>query len=181
MFSAGILFFAIFFYMRWQALEYSASDRLSAAYIFLTMGDRTRGVETLNDTVSNYPNAPASYQARLTLGDFLIEEGKYDEALPFLQKTYEKGKPETFKPLGLFRIIYLYGAKKDYDNAVFYSNEFIKNFPNNYLIKDVYINLAGFYALKNLPEEEKRIYREILSKFPATNEAAKADEALKEL
>ncbi|MDR3113685.1 MAG: tetratricopeptide repeat protein [Endomicrobium sp.] len=180
-FAAGILFFTIFFYIRWQSLDYSASDRVSAAYMFFSMGDKARGIESLNTAVLSFPNAPASYQARLALSDFLIEEKKYDEALPLLQRTYEKGKPAAFKPLGLFRMIYLYGSKKDYDNAVFYSTEFIKNFSGSYLIKDVYINLAQFYELKNSPQDAKRVYSEILSNFPATNEAAKADEALKGL
>ena len=180
-FTVGILFLAVFVYTRWQSLDYSASDRLSAAFALLGMGDRAQAVQYLNDTISRFPNTAAAYQARLTAGDILTEEAKYDEALPLFQRTYEKGNPPSFKPLALFRIIYLYGSKKDYDNAIFYSNEFIKKFSSNYLIKDVYMNLAQFYAFKNLPEESRRVYREILINFPATNEAAKADEILKGL
>jgi tetratricopeptide (TPR) repeat protein len=147
----------------------------------MSMGDKTRAIQALNDTIAAFPNASAAYQARLTVGDFLIEEAKYDEALPLFQRTYEKGKPAAFKPLALFRMIYLYGSKKDYDNAILYSNEFIKKFGDNYLIKDVYINLARFYEFKNSPEDAVRVYQEILLNFPATGEAAKADEALKGL
>jgi len=180
-FSVGILFFAIFVYTRWQSLDYSASDRLSAAYASLSTGNKAQAVQYLNDTISRFPNTPAAYQARLTAGDILTEDAKYDEALLLFKTAYEKGRPAALKPLALFRIIYLYGSKKDYDNAVLYSNEFIKKFGGNYLIKDVYMNLAKFYAIKNSPEDAKRVYNEILINFPATNEAAKADEILKGL
>ncbi|MDR2192282.1 MAG: tetratricopeptide repeat protein [Endomicrobium sp.] len=180
-FTVGVLLFAIFVFMRWQALDYSASDKLSAAYMLISSGDRTQAVQYLNDTISRFPNTPAAYQARLTLGDILTETAQYDEALPLFQITYKKGKPAALKPLGLFRMIYLYASKKDYDNAILYSNEFVKNFSGNFLIKNVYMNLAQFYTIKNLPEDAKRVYTEILTNFPATNEAAKADEILKGL
>ncbi|MDR1942240.1 MAG: tetratricopeptide repeat protein [Endomicrobium sp.] len=178
-FVIGLLFFSIFIYMRFQTIESSASDRLSAAYMFFASGDRNQALSYLNDTISLFPKTPSAYQARLVAGDYFIEESKYDEALPYLQTAYEKAKPENMRPLALVRIIYLYDLKKDYEKAILYSNEFINKYDGNYLIKDVYMNLARFYILSGLPEDAKRIYNDVLIKFPATNEAAKAEENLK--
>jgi tetratricopeptide (TPR) repeat protein len=148
--------------------------------MFFASGDRDKALSYLNDTISLFPKTPAAYQARLVAGDYFTDAGKYDDALPYLLISYEKAKPENLRPLALFRIIYLYDHKKDYEKAIFYSNEFISKFGGNYLVKDVYMNLAQFYILSGSREDAKRVYNDVLVNFPATNEAAKAEEILKD-
>lgn len=180
-FTVGFIIFGVFFFARIQTLEFNASDRLTTAYMYISAGETQQAVNFLNDTINLYPKTPSAYQARLVKADLLIEHKEYDLALPLLKETYEKAKPETFKPLALVRIIYLYDCQKDYDNAIMYANEFINKYSTHFYIKDIYMNLAHYYISKDSPEDAKRVYNEIITMFPETAQAEYAAKVLEEI
>jgi hypothetical protein len=180
-FIVGFTVLGIFMYSRFLTLNESASDRLAAAYMFFSYGNKDQGLLHLNNAIVYAPNTPASYQARLVKADMFIDMKEYEQALTFLKETYEKGKPELIRPLALSRIIYLYDEQKDYANATLYSNEFISKFKDNFLIKDIYFGLARFYTLSGSKEDARRVYKDILINFPATAAAEQADLILKDI
>ena len=181
-FTAGFIILGGFILVRLQTLNESASDRLAAAYMSLMHNNnRQEAVSHLNYAIVYSGNTPAAYQARLLKADLLMDEKNYDGALTLLRETEQKGKPELIRPLAMSRIIYAYDQKKDYQNAVLASNEFITKYQDNFLIRNVYLNLAGYYSLMNSHEDEKRVYNEILAKFPATKEADRAEKVLQGL
>ena len=49
------------------------------------------------------------------------------------------------------------------------------------LFRSIYSGLARFYLITEAVEDAKRVYNEILAKFPATAEAEKAEKALQEM
>jgi predicted negative regulator of RcsB-dependent stress response len=180
-FTLGIIILAGFVYIRLQTLNESASDRLAAAYMSLARGDQRQAEAHLNNAIVYSKNAPASYQARMVKADIMIENKDYLNALAMLKETEEKGKPELMRPLALSRIIYMYDQQKDYANAILYSNEFISKYDDNFLTKNIYLDLARYYILAQSPEEAKRVYGEIMTRFPATAEAEYAEKFLQGL
>ena len=180
-FTAGFTILAIFIFVRLQTLNESASDRLAAAYMSLMSTNRQEAIVHLNYAVAYSGNTPASYQARLVKADILMDEKNYGAALPLLKETEEKGNPDMIKPLAMYRIIYAYDQQNDYQNAILSSNEFIAKYSDNFLIRNVYLNLARYYQLTNSPEDAGRIYGEVLVKFPATKEAEYAEKVLRGL
>ena len=180
-FTLGIIIFAVFVYVRLSAMDYGASDKLSSAYMFYGQGNAEQGRKALLDTIQYFHKSPASYQARLIMADALTEEKKFDEAVPYLTETIKDGKPDTMRALAAYRLMYVYDAKKDYENAIIAAKDFINKFPDSFLIKDVYLNLARFYTIKGSPEDAKKVYGDILTNFPATGEAETAQEMLNKM
>ncbi|MDR1696296.1 MAG: tetratricopeptide repeat protein [Endomicrobium sp.] len=180
-FVFGFLFLGLYVYSRTLSFAEDASDRLSAAYIHFGGGDMKKGEALLDETINVFPKTAAAYQARLVKADMLTDQGKYDEALGFLFEVSGNAKPETLKPFSAARIISVYEKQKDYENAIKYSNEFINKYKSNFLAKNIHLNLAGFYAAAGLADEAARVYNDILIGYPATEEAATAEKALKDL
>jgi len=180
-FTIGIIVFAVFIYARLSYMDYGAADKISSAYMYYTHGDIDQGKKALLDTIRYFHSSPAAYEARMIMADALSEEKKFDEAIPYLAETVRDGKPETMRPLAAYRLMYVYDAKKDYDNAILAAKDFINKFPDSFLIKDVYLNLARFYTIKGSPEDAKKVYIDILMTFPATGEAERAQEMLNKM
>ncbi|MCL2390311.1 MAG: tetratricopeptide repeat protein [Endomicrobia bacterium] len=180
-FTLGFLILGIFIYSRMSSFAISASDKLSMAYMYFNYGDSQKGAQLLEETISTFPKTSAAYQARLFKADMLIDKQQYDEALSLLLEVSKNAKPEALRPFALSRIIYLYDAQKDYHNAILYSNEFINNYKTNFLIKNMYLNLAQYYLSVGSVDDASRVYTDILVTFPATDEAAIAEKALNDL
>lgn len=180
-FTIGFILLGGFILLRFQTVKETSSDRLAAAYMSLMEKNEQEAAAHLNSAIVYARNTPAAYQARLVKADMMADKKEYGQALELLKETEEKGKPELIKPLALARIIYIYDQQNDYDNAILYANEFINKYSDSFLIKDVYSGLARFYLITEAVEDAKRVYNEILAKFPATAEAEKAEKALQEM
>lgn len=180
-FTIGFILLGGFILLRFQTVKETSSDRLAAAYMSLMDKNEQEATAHLNSAIVYARNTPASYQARLVKADMMADKKEYGQALELLKETEEKGNPELIKPLALARIIYIYDQQNDYDNAILYANEFINKYYDSFLIKDIYSGLARFYLITEAVEDAKRVYNEILAKFPATAEAEKAEKALQEM
>lgn len=161
--------------------EYAASEKLSLAYVAFAQGNKQQGVNLLDETIAKYPKMPAAYQARIARADIFIEAKEYSEALKLLRETASFGKPSVIRPLANARIIYVYDSKADYLNAVNASKEFIDKYPDHFLVKDIYLNLAEYYLILGSKDEAVKVFSEVLVNFPATKEAEKAQVKLNEI
>ncbi|MDR0723863.1 MAG: tetratricopeptide repeat protein [Endomicrobium sp.] len=158
-----------------------AYTKLASAYVAFAQGNQKEGIDLLDETISKYVRMPAAYQARLLKADIFIQLGAYEEALNLLNYTTKHGKPENIKPLAQVRVIYVFDTKRDCFNAINASKEFIDKYPDHFLIKDVYLNLAEYYLLSSSKDEAMKVFNEILINFPATIEAQKAQDRLNEI
>ncbi|MDR3049394.1 MAG: tetratricopeptide repeat protein [Elusimicrobiota bacterium] len=162
-----------------QKYDVRASDLYSQGYGLILAGNQSgnpqqqqQGVTTLEDLIKVYPKTPAAYEARLILSDFQFAQNNFAQALNFVYEVSQKGNPKAIRPIGLYRAIYIYDQTNDIDNAIKNSNDFIKKYSDNYLIRDVYMNLARYYLMKGDKDSSKKTYNDILIKFPATEEAS---------
>ncbi|MDR2436702.1 MAG: tetratricopeptide repeat protein [Endomicrobium sp.] len=154
---------------------------LAKAYSAFANGDQQSGIAMLEAIIAKYPKTSAAYQASLSRADIFTELQSYDEALNILKELEIKAKPEIIRPLAASRIIYVYDVKKDYFNAITTSKEFIAKYPNHFLIKDIYLNLAEYYLVTGSKDEAIKTFNEVLINFPATQEAEKAQKRLNEI
>ncbi|MDR1401289.1 MAG: tetratricopeptide repeat protein [Endomicrobium sp.] len=158
-----------------------ASDKLSEAYAFFARGDVRNGFILIDGIISRFPKTPSAYQARVIKADVLTEMCKYDEALSVLKETLNNGKPGAIKPLAGSRIIYVYDSKKDYSKAILASVEFIKKYPDHFLVKDIYLNLAEYYFLSGSKSDAIRVFNKVAVEFSNTQEAMKARNRLSDI
>jgi TolA-binding protein len=178
-FALAIVFIGIFI-LRLHVSEKASSAKLSEAYASFLHGDKKSGAALIDETIAKFPKTSAAYHARLIKADFLSEIHKYDEALKILTETVNNGK-DVIKSLAHARIIYIYDSKKDYSNAILASKEFISKYPNHFLIKDIYLNLAEYYLLSGLKDEAAKVFNEVSVNFPATRVAKSARNRLSQI
>ncbi|MCA6069751.1 MAG: tetratricopeptide repeat protein [Endomicrobium sp.] len=177
-----IIFAGLFFcFFGCHRSEYASSAKLSSAYVAFSQGDKQKGINLLDETIAKYPKMPAAYQARIVRADIFTEAKEYSEALKLLRETVSFGKPAVIKPLANVRIIYVYDSKVDYLNAIDASKEFIDKYPDHFLVKDIYLNLAKYYLILGSKDEAVKVFNEVLVNFPATKEAEKAQTKLNEI
>ncbi|MDR1511853.1 MAG: tetratricopeptide repeat protein [Endomicrobium sp.] len=155
-----------------------SSDKLSEACAFFALGDVKNGFVLIDEVISRFPRTAAACQARLFKADAFIEMCKYNEALKILQEILNSEELETMRSLADARIIYLYDSKKDYPKAIFASSEFIKKYPNHFLTRDIYLNLAEYCFFFGFKEDAIRIFNEVVIRFPNTREAKNAQSRL---
>jgi predicted negative regulator of RcsB-dependent stress response len=160
--------------LRIHTAEETSSAKLAVAYASFIYGDKKSGIALIDETIAKFPKTSAAYHASLIKADFLAEIHKYDEALKILTKTVNNGKSDAIKPLAHARIIYIYDSKKDYSNAALVSKEFIAKYPDRFLIKDIYLNLAEYYLLSGSKDEAVKVFNEVSVNFPATRAAESA-------
>jgi predicted negative regulator of RcsB-dependent stress response len=158
-----------------------ATIGLAKAYSAFASGNQQKGITLLDEVITKYPKTSASYQAKLSRADIFTELKSYDEALNILKETENKAKPEAIRPLAASRIIYVYDSKKDFFNAITASKEFIDKYPDHFLVRDIYLNLAEYYLASGSKDEAIRTFNEVLINFPATQEAETAQKRLNEI
>jgi tetratricopeptide (TPR) repeat protein len=167
---------------RCYRIDEISSDKFTEAYTACyTKGDRQQGIIILDEIIMKFRKTPTVYLAKLMKADILIELHAYDAALQVLFETIVDGKFNIIKPLASARIIYVYDLKKDYYNAILASKEFINKFPDHFLVKDVYLNLAEYYLISGSKNLAVKIFNEVLINFPTTREAEKAQNRLKNI
>lgn len=179
-FALAIVFIGIFI-LRLHAVEEASSAKLSAAYASFMHGDKKSGTALIDEIIAKFPKTSAAYHARLIKADFLTEIRKYDEALKILTETVNNGKSDALKSLAHARIIYVYDSKKDYSNAALVSKKFITKYPDHFLVKDIYLNLAEYYLLFGSKEKAVKVFNEVSVNFPTTQAAKNARNRLNQI
>jgi tetratricopeptide (TPR) repeat protein len=177
----GICIGVFVFCSRFQKIDSLAYEKLSSAYVAFAQDDHRLGVALLDETITKFPKTFSAYRARLDKADILTKLCAYDDALNLLNETLNAGKPDVIKPLAGVRIIYAYDSKKDYFNAIIASKEFIDKYPDHFLVKDIYLNLAEYYLISGSKDEAVKVFNEVLINFPATKAAEKAQNRINEI
>ncbi|MDR3111819.1 MAG: tetratricopeptide repeat protein [Elusimicrobiota bacterium] len=165
----------------YKSRETKAVEKLSGAYVFFSRGDQNTGAALIDETIAQYAATPAAYQASLIKADLLTQQRNFDEALQLLQNVVANGIPYDIRHLASSRIINIYDAQQDYFNAINAANQFVNNYPNSFLVKDVYLNLAVCYITTGSRDLGVKTLNVILEKFPATREAERAQNILYQL
>jgi outer membrane protein assembly factor BamD (BamD/ComL family) len=180
-FILGVILVGLFVCYRFKMIEEISSEKLSEAYSFFANNDEKKGIEVIDELITQFPKTPAAYQAKLVKAHILTRLRDYDEALRILTCIESGGIPRSIRPLASTGIIYVYDSKKDYSNAIIASKNFINRYPSHFFIRDIYLNLAEYYAFSGLKNDAVRVFSKILNSFPATLESGKARDRLNQV
>jgi tetratricopeptide (TPR) repeat protein len=180
-FALGVILLGLFVCHRFKMIEGISSEKLSVAYAFFAKNDEKKGIEVIDELITQFPKTSAAHQARLVKAYILTRLRDYDEALRILVCTESSGIPRSVRPLASTGIIYVYDFKKDYFSAIVASKNFINKYPNHFFIRDIYLNLAEYYIFSGLKNDAIRVFNEILNNFPATLESGKARDRLSQV
>lgn len=173
-----IVLIILFVCIRIQMINSEASDKLNMATKIVATGNLEQGLSIIDDVINTYKNSPAAYRAMIMKASYFINQNKNDEAESVLKVYIENAKPEITRPVGYPLLISIYDDKKDIEQAIVTSKEFLSKYPDNYLAPSVMENMARLYELSGNSEEAKQVYKEIVDKFFGTIYANRASEKL---
>ncbi len=143
--TAGIILlavlFIIFVYVRIQAVNNEASDKLNTASQLIAAGNLEQGMLIVDDLMKNYRNTPAAYRAMIMKASNLIYEKKYEQAETILKDFIANAKPEIIRPNAYQILISLYEDTNNKEKAISVSKEFLEKYGDNFLAVSIKKNL----------------------------------------
>ncbi len=118
---------------------------------------------TLIEFLQKYPDSQKKDRAVFLLGNIMLEQKRYDEAIMYFKKITEEAKNSSYKSKSYYKTAYIYFLKNDYDSA---ENLLVKmqyeNVSKEYLYKG-YILLGDVYLKKKKPAEAVKYYKKALT------------------
>jgi len=174
----GSILLIIAFYYRNTTLTLRSEERLSVAQSML-YGDKPEdGVKILDEIITSYANTAASFRASIAKAQHLSDTGNYKDAEDILIKLLVSPKPKELEQFAFPLLTKVQENAGKYKEAIYNYNDFLKKFPNSYLVPSMLQDLAMLYEIEDMPKEAKTTYEKITMQFPATNWSAKAQQRL---
>jgi TolA-binding protein len=173
--AAGVILLAVFFYVRKNQLKAVSEDKLAVAQSLVYSGQAAQGIAYLDELIAN---SGVEVKAIMVKADFLMNTGKFSDAEQLLQRAVSIGRPKTLMPLVL---VSLGAAQEDqgkFAEAARTYNDFLNAYPDHFIAPKAYEALARTYELTNAPNEARSAYEKLVTLYPATQWAQRAQERL---
>jgi tetratricopeptide (TPR) repeat protein len=168
----------IFIQYRISSLNASSADKLAAAQNMLYQGQTQQGLGILDELISNYGTSETACKARMTKADFLMASSKFSDAEQVLLPVAQNGKPKTIMPLALSVLGAAQENQGKLADAAKTYNSFLSEFPDHFFAPKIYESLARVYELSGTPGEARGVYEKIVTLYPSTLWAQRAQERL---
>ena len=175
--AADILIFGIFFITRYHSLSVRGEERLTLAQAQTYQGQADQALASLDAITVQYSGTLA-IRARLMKADILSGLKRYKDAEETLRTAIEKRKPESMIPLAVAALGNVQETAEDYASAAKTYADFTARFPDHYLAPRVYESLARAYALSGNTVDAKNINEKIVTLFPTSPWAQRAQERM---
>ncbi|WP_448520719.1 YfgM family protein [Rhodoflexus sp.] len=154
------------------AVFYIEKDSLNKAI----KGDNNNTTIGLEKIVDKYGSTKAGDQAAFYLGVVKLKEGKYDEAIQYLQKFDADDWLLQARAYSLIGDAYM--EKKDLDNAIKYYKKASEHYPNDAFTPAYLLKLGLAYELKKDYANATMAYRTISDKYPEASELTTSQKKL---
>ena len=174
----GIILLTIAFYYRNTTLTLRSEERLGVAQSMIYGNKPEDGVKILDEVITSYANTSASFRASIAKAQHLSDIGNYKDAEDILIKLLISPKPKELEQFAFPLLTKVQENAGKYKEAILNYNDFLKKFPNSYLVPSMMQDLAMLYEITNMAKEAKTTYEKITVQFPATNWSAKAQQRL---
>ncbi len=174
---AGMIAFSVFFLVRYQSLASRGEERLSVAQSQAYQGQSDQAIASLDAIIGQYSGGVA-VRARMMKADILASRKQYKDARDTLNAAIEKGKPERIIPLAMAELGNIEESAEEYQAAAGTYSGFLARFPEHFLAARVYESLARVYALSGNVSEAKNTNEKIITLFPSSVWAQRAQERL---
>lgn len=133
------------------------------AYCAQQLEDYDVSIRELRDYLKKHPEGEESSEARVLLGDALMNEGRLEEGITVLEgipdrdvRFYEEGVFKSAKALKLL---------EEYPRLEKLMKEFVRQNPRSPRIAEAILNQGWIYRQEGDMEKARRIYWEALEKF----------------
>jgi len=175
---AGIILVYVFVQFRMSSLNEVAADKLAMAQSMLYQGQTAQGLALLDELINAYANSDTAGKARMTKADLLMSAGKYADAEQTLLPVALNGKPRCIIPLALSSLGAAQENQGKFADAAKPYHDSLNGFPDHFFAPKIYESLARVYELANTPNEARGVYEKIVTLYPATPWAQRAQERL---
>lgn len=133
------------------------------AYCAQQMEDYQTSIKELRDYMRAYPGHEENGEARILLGDALMNEGQMEEGIAYL-----KGIPKSearFYEEGIFKIGKAYKLMEEYDKLRDLMLEFKEGSPRSPRVAEAIYNIGWVFRQQNQPEKARDIYWEAIREY----------------
>lgn len=130
--------------------------------------------ELFEGVIKQYPSSPAAEEARYYLGNCYFLMSEYDQALRAYEEYLKKLSSGRFAPMAQEGRAQAWVGKKDLINAAKEYENLIKNYDSYPMLSEVLMTLGQLYERMNNPQEALRIYKQVVQKFPESQEKTQA-------
>lgn len=176
--AAGIVLIYVFVQFRMSSLNESAAEKLAIAQSMLYQGQTAQGLALLDELINAYSKSDTACKARMTKADYLMAAGKFAEAEQALLPVTLNGKPVLIIPLALSSLGAAQENQGKFAEAAKTYNDFLNAFPDHFFAPKMYESLARVYELTNAPAEARGVYEKLVTLYPSTPWAQRAQERL---
>ncbi|MGM0649520.1 MAG: tetratricopeptide repeat protein, partial [Bacteroidota bacterium] len=126
-----------------------------------------------------------SYDADYAYYQKALSQGRLKQYKPKIQSlvAMQQQYPETtYKSSAFYEIARTYHSNiENADSAIYYYNKYVEKYPRGVKMKSTLSALANLYYNKNQLNKSLDTYKDIVAKFPGTNEAVNALEMIKNI
>ncbi|MEI6278167.1 MAG: tetratricopeptide repeat protein [Verrucomicrobiae bacterium] len=140
--------------------QYAGGAVFRKAYCAQQMEDYTTSIRELRSFLRAYPGHEEISEARILLGDALMNEGKIQEGIAVFQgirredvRFYEEGVFKTAKALKLL---------EEYDRLLDLMTAFKKENPRSPRVAEAVFQIGWVHRQKNRPEKAREVYWEAI-------------------
>lgn len=145
---------------KFQDGQYAGSAVFRKAYCAQQLEDYRTAVKELRSFMRKYPGHEEAGEARILLGDALMNEGEMEEGMAAFKgisheetRFYEEGVFKTAKALKLM---------EEYDRLLDHLTEFQKENPRSPRVAEAICQIGWVYRQKNKPEKARELYWEAI-------------------
>ena len=165
---------AAYIFTNFINLKNQAWDRYAAGHNWSISNQPEKSLSYFDDVIQNYSHTPAAAYAHLSKGDLLFRSHKFAEAITEYQESYSQKPPKPIIPFLLQSLGAAQEEKGDYAASITSYKQFLLDYSDHYLAAKVYESLGRVYELSHNPDAAKEIYEKIITMFPSTLWAEKA-------
>lgn len=181
--AAGVLV-AVSFIVYFSVSRHSmgvirASEKFSSAQGMYSQGMTDRAKDLFGEVIAQYPSSAPATHARMLLAEIKLSEGDSGGAHLLSRAVYERGKPRTLRPFGLYLSVLALDEKGDSAAAIAEAEFFAGKYPDHFLTPRVYEKLGLIYeksalVAKIAPDDARRIYERMAVLYPGSSWSARA-------
>jgi len=183
--SVGIIFTVIavviiYFLIHYSSFKKSVWEKISIAEGYVYNNMPNDAIKILDEIINESPNSKSKHilYVKLLKGDVLYNIGNYKDAIVLYKDIINAGKPPNIVPFAYSGLGYSYENIGNYPEAITIYTEFLEKFGEHFYAPRIYESLARVYTLSGSLIQAKQTYEKIITLYPGTNWAKKAQEEI---
>ncbi len=130
------------------------------AYCLQQMENYPEAIKELRAYLEAYPGEAEASEARILLGNALMNEGFMEEGIA----EFKKIPPEDVKAYeeGVFRTVEALKLMEEYDQYRDFMQEFVDTYPRSTRVGEAIGNLGWYWRKQEQPEKARELYRQAI-------------------